>query len=376
MSQLWCFRQCHNCGAFARRSLCHEDDYKNSAFLQRLRTSNVPATDQPLYTLSSPADFNAFDASGSIWQLSHVCQIWRNVALSLQSFWSTMDVYFPEAAQSKADVERLKAVIQRSRQGLLSVALNDDDKPQGPAAHARHRGLDILYASLPNRLPRLEAVRLYCIPPGLYEYEALKSVFKDCPRLTKLTLGQGTQDVVFPWDQITELELCPMDIKFDDDEEWVHLIGRCPSLEILFMPQWDFSDDEIGPPYTPITCSKLSKLDVMSVPVINALTLPSSTGHAGPSASHNDSLYHSFQIVPLADHTLHSILSQTHSLAFLNLTITIKKYDDQTDVSDRDQILMLVKSLEVMPTETITCLPLLSSMDIRIYNHRSPWSLE
>ncbi len=130
--------QCHNCGAFTIRSLCHEADYKNSAFLQRLRTSNVPATDQPLYTLSSPADFNAFDASGSIWQLSHVCQRWRNVALSLQSFWSTMDVYFPEAAQSKADVERLKAGIQRSRQGLLSVALNDDDKPQGPAAQARH----------------------------------------------------------------------------------------------------------------------------------------------------------------------------------------------------------------------------------------------
>ncbi len=143
--------------------------------------------------------------------------------------------------------------------------------------------LDTLYASFPTRLPRLEAVSLDCVPPpGLHGYSVLESAFDDCPRLTKLSLGEGMLGVVFPWDQITELDLCPMDqdIDFDDEEEeegprkWMSLIGRCPSLEILSMPEWDFDDGENGPTYTPITCSKMSKLDIMSVPVINALTLP------------------------------------------------------------------------------------------------------
>ncbi|KAF8890868.1 hypothetical protein CPB85DRAFT_1332765 [Mucidula mucida] len=58
-----------------------------------------------LHTLSSYPVSNAFDASESIWQLSHVCQRWLNVALSLQSFWSTMTIPFPERAQCEADVE-------------------------------------------------------------------------------------------------------------------------------------------------------------------------------------------------------------------------------------------------------------------------------
>ncbi|KAF9024342.1 hypothetical protein BDZ89DRAFT_1162288 [Hymenopellis radicata] len=157
--------QCTNCGAFTRRSLHHEGEYQSSVLLERLRTTNFPATDEEIshiqltilptvsddissidskvaslhevirsmeeererlinvqkkynnlislhrtlpseiwseifmHTRSDFSDSNAFDASGSIWKLSHVCQRWRNIALSLRSFWSTMNLCFPEAAQ-------------------------------------------------------------------------------------------------------------------------------------------------------------------------------------------------------------------------------------------------------------------------------------
>ncbi|KAF8908383.1 hypothetical protein CPB85DRAFT_1436168 [Mucidula mucida] len=39
---------CTNCGAFPRRSLHHEEEYQSSVLLERLRTSNFPATDQEI----------------------------------------------------------------------------------------------------------------------------------------------------------------------------------------------------------------------------------------------------------------------------------------------------------------------------------------
>ncbi|KAF9049400.1 hypothetical protein BDZ89DRAFT_1126776 [Hymenopellis radicata] len=88
----------------------------------------------------------------------------------------------------------------------------------------------------------------------------------------------------------------------------------------------------------------------------------------------------SLDSVPLAaspDRTLHSILSQTHNLTFLDLTVYIQEIepDDETDDSDQEQIVAIVKSLEVVPTETVTFLPLLSSLDIRVYDHQDSSNL-
>ncbi|KAF9035430.1 hypothetical protein BDZ89DRAFT_1062216 [Hymenopellis radicata] len=373
-----------------------------------------------LYTLSGDSDSNAFDASGSIWQLSHVCQRWRNVALSLHSFWSTMDIYFPQAAQHEGDVQRLEAVIQRSRQGPLDIYLSDHmsdtqtsnssilkrifdivlaESYRCRALHLSDWGgdLNMLYASLHNRLPRLEAVALDCTPLELEEHSVV-SVFKDCPRLTKLTLGRGMLGVEFPWDQITELDLSGMDC--DDDEEerraCMHLIGQCPSLEILSTPYWDPDDDDDSVSAR-ITCSNVRKLDAISVPV--TLTLPllrEASLHPELSMAPYNHLYSFKQLlirsnclsaltslslasVPLAvsmHHTLLSLLSQTHSLAFLNLSISMKDFTDQTDVDNREQIVTILKSLEVIPAKTVTFLPLLSSLDIRVYNHRNPYFLQ
>ncbi|KAF9023495.1 hypothetical protein BDZ89DRAFT_156835 [Hymenopellis radicata] len=469
--------QCTNCGAFTGRSLHHEEEYQSSV-LERLRTTNFPATDEEishvrhtilptvsddissitakiaslheairsmeeererlksvqkrysnlislhrtlpseiwseifLYTLSSASDSNAFNASGSIWKLSHVCQRWRNVALSLRSFWSTMDLRFPKAAQREADVQRLETVIQRSRQGLLDVSLESWYSGSDPSILKRiidivlaesyrwrklhlsdwGEGFNRLYARLHNRLPRLQRLSLEC---GQIEPKD-QSVFKDCPCLTKLTLVGSPPVVEFPWDQITELDLSRMDEEGDEDDlrACMRLIGLCPSLEILAVPHW-YLDDEAAPPYIPTTCSNVCKLYTMSVRVIDALTLPR-LREASLQVSHSayDALYLfkkllirsnalstltslSLASVPLAPsssgRTLHSLLSQTPSLAFLALKVFIEEdYDDEMEVSDWEQIVAIVKSLKVVPTESVTFLPLLSSLDIRVYDH-SDW---
>ncbi|KAF9024714.1 hypothetical protein BDZ89DRAFT_1135854 [Hymenopellis radicata] len=345
-----------------------------------------------LYTLSSASDFNAFDASGSIWQLSHVCQRWRNVALSLHSFWSAMDIRFPQGAQQEADVQRLETVIQRSRQGpldrIFDIVFTESHRWRKARLSYTRGGWDILYAPLHNRLPRLESLALFLAP--LEREEQPMSVFGEFPRLTRLTLGQGTPLVVdLPWDQITELDLSWLGVHGGEEERraCMRLIGLCPSLEALALPSWDLEDDEGESPYTPITCSNMRRLHCASVPVIEALTLP----RLREAYLHYDIL-HSFKKLlirssclsaltslsltygPLASSPehVHSILSQTHSLTLLNLTVFI---DEQTDASDRDQIVAIVKSLEVVPRVTVTFLPLLSSLFIRVYNHRDPSNL-
>ncbi|KAF9002215.1 hypothetical protein BDZ89DRAFT_666697 [Hymenopellis radicata] len=477
--------QCTNCGAFTRRSLHHEEEYQSSVLLERLRTSNLPATDEEishirhtilstvsdeissidskvaslheairsmeeereslkavqkkynnlvslhrtlpseiwseifLQTLSSRSDPNAFDASGSIWQLSHVCQRWRNVALSLRSFWTYVNLRFPKAAQQEADVQRLEVVLQRSRQGPLDVSLQSQSgycPSSDPSILKRildiilaeshrwrvlhlsdYRGsLNMLYAPLHNRLPRLQRLSLEC---GQIEPKD-QSIFKDCPCLTKLTLGGSPPVLEFPWDQITELDLAGMDAEGDEDDirACMRLIGLCTSLETLSVPYWYLEDDEAESPYTPTTCSNVRKLDIKSVRVIDALTLPrlrEAFLHRGPAY---DALYSFKQLlvrsnslsaltslslasVPLAaspDSTLHSLLSQTRSLAFLDLVVSLLEFDDQTGVNarkDREQIVAIVESLKVIRTKTVTFLPLLSSLDIQIHHHRDPSGL-
>ncbi|KAF9035403.1 hypothetical protein BDZ89DRAFT_489825 [Hymenopellis radicata] len=191
-----------------------------------------------------------------------------------------------------------------------------------------------------------------------------------------------------------------MDAEGDEDDlrACMRLIELCTSLETLSLPYWYLEDDEAESPYTPTTCSNVRKLDTKSVRVMDALTLPrlrEASLDPNPCMGHYDALYLfkqllirsnalsaltslSLESVPLAaspDRTLHSILSQTHSLAFLNLDVFMQEFDEQTDVNDEEQIVTILESLEVIPAKTVTFLPLLSSLDIRVTNHRNSYYL-
>ncbi|KAF9035086.1 hypothetical protein BDZ89DRAFT_499638 [Hymenopellis radicata] len=460
--------QCTNCSAFIRRSLHHEEEYQSSVFLERLRTSNFPATDEEIshirhtilptvfddissieskltslrevitsmeeererlknvrqkynnlislhrtlpseiwseifmYTLSSALDSNAFNASGIMWRLSHVCQSWRNIALSLRSFWSTMHICLPKEAQQDGDVQRLETVLQRSRQGPLNLFFSDDDflffsdddfdrQAPGPKPSILKRMLEIVFAEsyrwrnvrlpecrmywtildapLHHQLPHLESLGLasFVRNPEARAYPVV-STFEGCPRLRELSLSGAIPpllDLRLPWDQITELDLCCMIVDDEEDRRaCLRFIGQCPSLKILGMSGYD-SVAEVASAYTPITCSNVWKLHGTTVPVIDALTLPclrEASLEPNDSATHFNILY-SFKrlltrsnslgaltklslinnvlLAPTAnpEHSLHSLLSQTHSLAFLDLEIDVV---DETDFSDRDQIVAMV----------------------------------
>ncbi|KAF8915173.1 hypothetical protein CPB85DRAFT_438975 [Mucidula mucida] len=457
--------QCANCGLFARRSLHHEEEYQSSVLLERLRTSNFPATDEeithirhtilptvsddissieskvaslhvvirsmeeererlkkfqdkytslisshrtlPLEILSEiflctiPNSYvaNAFDASGPMWQLSHVCQRWRNVALSLRPFWSTVFLRFPRAAQCEGDVQRLQTVLQRTRQRLLDVSLvrefqrsNLDADPSimkrilnvTLAESCRWwkfhltDGQEILYASLYHRLPRLESLSLHCALP-----ELAVSVFKDCPRLTKLALSGSAPLGVesFPWHQITKLDLSGMEF---NEETCIRLIDEDDE---------DEDEDEVA--YTPITCSNMTKLTTTSAHIVDVLTIPHLHEidiHPISTASHFDTLdpYKrsftrsscfstltslSLNGVPHASspaQSILSILSQMHHLTSLYLGLFSK---DSVTGYHWEYIEAVVNSLMITPTNTVTFLPLLSSLTIWIDNHQNAESL-
>ncbi|KAF9014628.1 hypothetical protein BDZ89DRAFT_444063 [Hymenopellis radicata] len=179
--------RCPQCGPFPQKSLHYDHQYYTSVPLQRLRASNLPATDEEiahvqttfisdihcdrvcletrfavlscvvacmkeecdalrtlekkyqglvssrralphelwsdifLYTRSDNHDFNCLKPSGIIWQLSHVCRTWRDVALSLDAFWSRITMTFGNRAHTEKVVQLLQFVLSRSK--LLDINL-------------------------------------------------------------------------------------------------------------------------------------------------------------------------------------------------------------------------------------------------------------
>ncbi|KAF8908390.1 hypothetical protein CPB85DRAFT_791028 [Mucidula mucida] len=450
--------QCTGCGLFERRSLHHEEEYQSSGPFERLRTSNLAATDEEIFhvqrtilptisddissidaklaalrkvipsmeeerealqqvqkkysslitlhralpveilskifldTLPYSLYINAFDASEPIWQLSHVCQRWRNVVLSLRSLWSTMVICFPEAAQHEGHVQRLEAIIQRSLHGPLDLSLIGDCSDQSSNPSIQKRMFEIIFAEsyrwrkvdLPdsqmyqnvlsaplfNHLPRLESLGLdfRVRNPGAY-----LSTFEGCPHLRKLSLsGIIPPALELPWAQITELDLAGVDT--DDTENCracLRLIRQCPSLESLAMPETDSMDNDeavnmvITYPNMP---SLNHRFDILCS--FNRLLIRSNCWGALARLSLDN-----VPLAPSPEHSLHSILSQTHNVAFLDLLVFLGEFDDETDARDREQIVAIVKSLEVVPTQSVTFLPLLSSLNIDVETRNNAWTL-
>ncbi|KAF8890854.1 hypothetical protein CPB85DRAFT_1441093 [Mucidula mucida] len=72
-------------------------------------------------------DLDPLKPSGIIWRLSHVCQAWRDVALSLHSFWSRITLTFGERVHTEKTVQLLQLVLDRSR--LLDISLHHASSP-------------------------------------------------------------------------------------------------------------------------------------------------------------------------------------------------------------------------------------------------------
>ncbi|KAF9030424.1 hypothetical protein BDZ89DRAFT_1064623 [Hymenopellis radicata] len=355
----------------------------------------------------------------TIWQLSQVCQTWRNLAFSLHSCWSSIALKFPlDWPAAERDVELLAFVLERSHQHLLDVTIvdrNDDGLPftrhmREKAFAESHRWRTArltdfhvevspgsLYAPLRGRLPRLELLDIDSV--GRMGSD-IRSAFKDCPRLVTVTLsGADLHMVELPMKQITCLRLYH-NWPGDDFRACVDLIGQCSLLEILRVDS--ASERAQDPPLQSLTLPCLRDLSATHPYLLDSLTLPRLEVAALDRRYGNlnpDTLYSFYRLiqrsncasnltelrliqVPLTlhrsdPHLLLSILSQTTKLATLQLEavstlrIDYDPFNDEGDSEDRrldrwsiTQIMDVMRALEVVPGHTVTFLPRLVSLDI------------
>ncbi|KAF9024409.1 hypothetical protein BDZ89DRAFT_1162230 [Hymenopellis radicata] len=354
-----------------------------------------------LYAHSLDSDKKFDWPSPTIWQLSQVCQTWRNLAFSLHSCWSSIVLKFLSLrSASERDVELLAFVLERSHQHLLDVTILDSNNYDLPftrrmqekvfaeshrwrTAHLHHIEVNsVLYAPLRGRLPQLELLD-FAFPGGMVSDNAVISAFKDCPRLVTVVLtGADPRMVELPVKQITCLRLS-YDRGADYSGPYVDLISRCPLLEILHVY---FPERARNPLPKSLTLPCLRDLTATSDPsLLDSLALPRlevAALYARLSLPHPDTLYSFYCLirrsscasnltelrliqVPLTlhrsePHLLLSILSQTTKLATLQLEAV--RHPDEWS---RTQIIDVMKALEVVPGHRVTFLPRLLSLDIK-----------
>ncbi|KAJ6546756.1 hypothetical protein DFH09DRAFT_1506528 [Mycena vulgaris] len=130
--------------------------------------------------------------------LSQVCARWHHIVMGTPALWATIqlaDVLWCTPTSTNTAMRLLRAALERGGKSLVSVTVTAlDMEPHGPAlellaAHSerwqvveiisRPPGLGGYLASAKGRLPRLETLKLWGIPPS-------PDIFSDTPRLTKL----------------------------------------------------------------------------------------------------------------------------------------------------------------------------------------------
>ncbi|KAF9024414.1 hypothetical protein BDZ89DRAFT_1041099 [Hymenopellis radicata] len=354
-----------------------------------------------LYGHSLDSDHKFDWPSRTIWQLSQVCQTWRNLALSLHACWSSIVLHFSSGRPaSERDVHLLAFVLERSHQHLLDVTILDttnDDLPftrrmreqvfaeshRWRTAQLHHIQVSsVLYAPLRGRLPQLKLLD-FAFPGGMDSDNAVISAFKDCPRLVTVVLtGADPRKLDLPGNQITCLRLSD-NRGADYFGAYVDLISRCPLLESLHA---DFSEGTRDPFLQSLTLPYLRDLKATDPNLLDYLTLPRlevAALDARFSMPIADSLYSFYSVIRRSNcasnltelriidlpftlrrsepHLLLSILSQTTKLATLQVDASMRHSDE----SSRKQIIDVMKALEVVPGHRVTFLPRLLSLDIK-----------
>ncbi|KAF9030441.1 hypothetical protein BDZ89DRAFT_1064642, partial [Hymenopellis radicata] len=365
--------------------------------------------------------FNTVWPFRTIWQLSQVCQTWRNLAFSLHSCWSSIALRFPlDWPAAERDVDLLAFVLERSHQHLLDVSIvdrNDDGLPftrrmREKAFAESHRWrtarltdfhLEVspgsLYAPLRGRLPRLELLDVDSVGPMGSD---IRSAFKDCPRLVTVALsGADLHMVELPMKQITCLRFnLYHNWPGDDFRACVDLIGQCSLLEILLVDSE--SERAQDPPLQSLTLPCLRDLSATHPYLLDSLTLPQLEVAAlvrRYGDIHPDTLYSFYCLiqrsscasnltelrliqVPLTlhrsePHLLLSILCQTIKLGTLQLEASMLRFREDDpfhgggtpDDWSVTQIMDVMRALEVVPGHTVTFLPRLVSLDITVTGH-------
>lgn len=224
----------------------------------------------------------------SILKLTHICQYWRNTAISCPQLWASIfvDQPFHIDMESVGVSDFLSTCLDRSRAAPLHIGLEDWDVSQNDLgedgslvksslldmlcsqSHRLHRlSLEFeytLYQALPTlrgHLPVLESLLLYVRP------EDNQDMFEIAPKLRYLTLVYDALDdavslppLKLPWTQITHLRCRLLDMEMCYDA--LTLTPHLEDLTVRSTASADLDDEEFAWRYsnTSVTLTELKSL--------------------------------------------------------------------------------------------------------------------
>ncbi|KAJ7138870.1 hypothetical protein C8R46DRAFT_1136422 [Mycena filopes] len=178
--------------------------------------------------LQTLPEFPSLGGRASPLYLGHICQRWRDIALSTPSLWSTMKIVLlpPGFREPQRYLNLLEMWLARSRDCPLSISLTDSDYHRGtpsPALEvilAQRARWDTVTLNTPwYALPTIKAdlpllrsleIRLvdqYGVPPtGMAGAGSARAFFG--PKLTTVKLyGPKVHTVGLPWSQLTSITI-------------------------------------------------------------------------------------------------------------------------------------------------------------------------
>ncbi|CAK5281100.1 unnamed protein product [Mycena citricolor] len=261
--------------------------------------------------------------------LSHVCRLWRDVALAHSALWSTLWIDRPR----KAHLPMVQLWLERSASCSLSISLRQTDYAQtfSNPTQEEHDLTDQILLLLLGHTHRWYSLRLSFTTSAqqalasfstgdasmvqhvsletdrwdCQSADAFHSALYSCPSLRRLNLPSSAKNEHIPWSQLTHIESAP---------EWtldtcLSILSSCSTLQSASLtcsadPDWpsvSFSECVSLPRLVSLSITG-SRTDLASL--FDRLTLPNLA-----------SLSLEYRHVPHLDrdpHSLHDLLARSH----------------------------------------------------------------
>ena len=282
---------------------------------------------------------------------THVCQQWRQIALSIPSLWDSVYISGGSISESirNSEVECIKTWLARAKDCPLSINLRrvdswwDDNDFQTDYAYDAifkillqhsHRwqhailvstsGTD--FSSLRNNLPLLETLEIDC--PVSDHTIIVGNAFEIAPRLSNVTISSGTINIL-PWAQLkvftTDVDLSIL--------QSLTLLQQMPNI-ISFHTETFYNESEmLGTIGTPLQMSKLERLSVLDIAMfsmaryLRCLTLPSLTSIKLSSDGPHRGVPDDWVLATIS-------MIQQSSCSIKSLEVTSGKWDGQATLGD------------------------------------------
>ncbi|KAF8967489.1 hypothetical protein BDZ97DRAFT_1916772 [Flammula alnicola] len=252
-----------------------------------------------------------------VWQLEKVCKRWKDLAISTQEIWSSLDVFLGSLIPYKAGipvsvVARLVGLcVERSKDHSLSIKFIEIGSPVHfeevfkLLSRYSHRWRDISFSlsmlykppNLDHGLARLRSLGL----SGVYKGSTPFISFQHAQQLSEIRLFSVTKPfrtLMLPWSQLTYFKAIYCEFRTG---EFMEMLQRMPNL-VEFVSKWNKGlIKNHANSIKPLHFRSLSNLEMEASPaeistVLQPLTLPRLTElyivtHQTPNATSSTSLH-------------------------------------------------------------------------------------